>query len=84
MIGVIDWGLPMQEAVALPNLVVRGEMVGADTALIAPDIRDALGAAGISLRPNATETSGLHGAMWRDGRLPVTACAGERAQSETC
>jgi gamma-glutamyltranspeptidase/glutathione hydrolase len=68
LIGVIDWGLPMQEAVALPNLVVRGEMVGADTALIAPDIRDALGAAGISLRPNATETSGLHGAMWRDGR----------------
>ncbi len=68
LIGVIDWGLPMQEAVALPNLVVRGEMVGADTALIAPDIRDALGAAGMSLRPNATETSGLHGAMWRDGR----------------
>lgn len=68
LIGVIDWGLPMQEAVALPNLVVRGEMVGADTALIAPDIRDALGAAGMSLRPNATETSGLHGAIWRNGR----------------
>ena len=32
------------------------------------DIRDALGRAGMPLRPNATETSGLHGAIWRDGR----------------
>jgi gamma-glutamyltranspeptidase/glutathione hydrolase len=68
LVGIIDWDLPVQEAINLPNLVVRGEMVGADTALIAPDIRDALAEAGISLRPNATETSGLHGAMWRDGR----------------
>ena len=47
---------------------VLGEMVGADTDMIAPDIRDALAAAGMALRPNATETSGLHGAIWRDGR----------------
>jgi gamma-glutamyltranspeptidase/glutathione hydrolase len=25
LVGVIDWGLPMQEAMALPNLVARGE-----------------------------------------------------------
>ncbi|MBA4808528.1 gamma-glutamyltransferase family protein [Brevundimonas sp.] len=68
LVGIIDWDLTVQQAVALPNLVVRGPMVGADTALIAPDIRVALGAAGMSLRPNTTETSGLHGAMWRDGR----------------
>ena len=68
LIGVIDWNLSMAEAVALPNLVVRGSMVGADTEQMAPDIRDALGRAGMTLRPNATETSGLHGAIWRDGR----------------
>ncbi|MDQ1191302.1 gamma-glutamyltranspeptidase/glutathione hydrolase [Brevundimonas vesicularis] len=68
LVGTMDWGLSMQEAIALPNLVVRGEMVGADTDLIAPHIRDALAAAGMALRPNATETSGLHGAIWRDGR----------------
>ncbi|QCQ97363.1 gamma-glutamyltransferase family protein [Brevundimonas sp. SGAir0440] len=68
LVGTMDWGLSMQEAIALPNLVVRGEMVGADTDMIAPDIRDALAAAGMALRPNATETSGLHGAIWRDGR----------------
>lgn len=68
LVGTMDWGLSMQEAIALPNLVVRGEMVGADTDMIAPDIRDALAAAGMALKPNATETSGLHGAIWRDGR----------------
>lgn len=68
LVGTMDWGLSMQEAIALPNLVVRGETVGADTDLIAPDIRDALAAAGMALKPNATETSGLHGAIWRDGR----------------
>lgn len=68
LVGVIDWNLSMAEAIALPNLVVRGSMVGADTEQMAPDIRDALGRAGMTLRPNATETSGLHGAIWRDGR----------------
>lgn len=68
LVGTMDWGLSMQEAIALPNLVVRGEMVGADTDMIASDIRDALAAAGMALRPNATETSGLHGAIWSDGR----------------
>ncbi|MBJ7510176.1 gamma-glutamyltransferase family protein [Brevundimonas sp.] len=68
LVGMIDWKLPVQEAIALPNLVVRGGSVGADTAQIAPDIAQALGAAGMGLRSNATETSGLHGAMWRDGR----------------
>lgn len=68
LVGIIDWNLSVQEAIALPNLVVRGEMVGADTALITPEIRDALADAGMALRPNSTETSGLHGAIWRDGR----------------
>lgn len=68
LIGVIDWDLSMQAAFDLPNLVVRGDTVGADTDLFAPDIRDALASSGAPLRPNATETSGLHGAIWRNGR----------------
>ncbi|WP_312599145.1 gamma-glutamyltransferase family protein [Brevundimonas sp.] len=68
LVGTLEWNLSMQEAIALPNLVVRGDMVGADTQMMSPDIREALGAAGMPLRPNATETSGLHGAIWRDGR----------------
>lgn len=68
LIGVLDWGLPLQQAFDLPNLVVRGESVGADTALFDPAVRDALAQAGMALRPNASETSGLHGAVWRNGR----------------
>jgi gamma-glutamyltranspeptidase/glutathione hydrolase len=67
LVGVIDWGLPMQEAIALPNLVVRGQMVGADAQQLSPEIKSALAVAGMAVRPNATETSGLHGAIWRDG-----------------
>jgi gamma-glutamyltranspeptidase/glutathione hydrolase len=68
LVGVADWGLSMQEAVALPNLVVRGSTIGADTQQIAPEIQAALAQAGMTLRPNATETSGLHGGIWKDGR----------------
>ena len=68
LIGALDWGLSMQAAFDLPNLVVRGASVGADTGQFSPDIQAALAAAGAPLRPNATETSGLHGAIWRNGR----------------
>ncbi|MBN8551405.1 MAG: gamma-glutamyltransferase family protein [Caulobacterales bacterium] len=67
LIGVLDWNLSMQAAFDLPNLVVRGASVGADTNLFEPDIQAALAAAGAPLRPNSSETSGLHGAIWRDG-----------------
>lgn len=68
LIGALDWGLPLQAAFDLPNLVVRGESVGADTEGFDPAIRAALAEAGMALRPNASETSGLHGAVWRGGR----------------
>lgn len=68
LIGVLDWGLSMQSAFDLPNLVVRGSSVGADTELFSDPARIALARAGAELRPNATETSGLHGAIWRQGR----------------
>lgn len=68
LVGVIDWGLPVQQAVALPNLVVRGETVGADAQLLSPEIKAALAQAGMAVQPNANETSGLHGGLWRDGR----------------
>ena len=68
LIGVIDWDLSIQAAFDLPNLVVRGESVGADTELFTPEVRRALAASGAPLKPNATETSGLHGAIWRNGR----------------
>ncbi|MEG2497804.1 gamma-glutamyltransferase family protein, partial [Brevundimonas sp.] len=42
LVGVVEWDMAMQDAIALPNLVVRGIMVGADSEQIPANIRDAL------------------------------------------
>jgi len=67
LIGILDWGLGMQDAFDLPNLVARGSGLGADTERFSPALREALAAQGLQLRPNASENSGLHGGIWRLG-----------------
>ncbi len=67
LIAVLDWGMPVGEAFALPNLVARGDGFGADTDRFSETLREGLAANGIALRPNASENSGLHGGMWRRG-----------------
>ena len=67
LIAVLDWGLPMAEAFALPNLVAKGDSFGADTDRFSVDLAAGLAARGIALEPNASENSGLHGAIWRQG-----------------
>ena len=68
LIGTLAWDLSMQQAIDLPNLVARGDGFGADTEMFSPELQAELAAAGITLRPNASENSGLHGVLWRDGR----------------
>ena len=67
LIAVLDWGLPMDQAFRLPNLVARGDGFGADTDRFPAALRDGMAASGIVLRPNASENSGLHGGIWRQG-----------------
>jgi gamma-glutamyltranspeptidase / glutathione hydrolase len=67
LIGVLDWGLPMQVAFDLPNLVARGGGLGADTERFSPKLLQELAEQGLRLRPNASENSGLHGGIWRLG-----------------
>ena len=68
LIAVLDWNLPVQAAFDLPNLVAKGDGFGADTERFATRLAADLAARGIVLRPNASENSGLHGGIWRDGR----------------
>lgn len=68
LIGVLDWGLSMQAAINLPNLVAKGDGFGADTAQFNPELRASLTERGVVLRENTSENSGLHGAIWRNGR----------------
>ena len=67
LIAVLDWGLPVQAAFNLPNLVAKGDGFGADTDRFSEALRTGLAVRGITLRPNASENSGLHGAIWRQG-----------------
>jgi len=67
LIAVLDWDLSMQAAFDLPNLVAKGDGFGADTDRFPSALRAALAERGVTLRPNASENSGLHGAIWRQG-----------------
>ncbi|HUH10965.1 MAG TPA: gamma-glutamyltransferase, partial [Brevundimonas sp.] len=68
LIAALGWGLPVQEAFDLPNIVAKGDGFGADTEGFSQEIQAGMAARGVVLRPNTSENSGLHGALWRDGR----------------
>lgn len=63
MIGVIDWNLPLQDAINLPNVVHRGDALeleyGTDAVLAEPKLEQ------MGHRVNITEMeSGVHGIEW--------------------
>ena len=68
LIGTLSWGLSVQDAFDLPNLVAKGDGFGADTEKFSDELKEGMAARGIVIAPNATENSGLHGILWRNGR----------------
>ena len=68
LIAALGWGLPVQEAFDLPNIVAKGDGFGADTEGFSEALQEGMAVRGIVLRPNTSENSGLHGALWRNGR----------------
>jgi gamma-glutamyltranspeptidase / glutathione hydrolase len=67
MVGLFYWGLNMQQAVSLPNVVARGDMFSGDADLFGPQMLAALNARGVPLKVGQLETSGLHGVIVRPG-----------------
>jgi gamma-glutamyltranspeptidase/glutathione hydrolase len=67
MVGVFDWGLTMQQAINLPNMVARGDTFSADVDRLGPDLTAALQARGVAIKPGQIEGSGLHGVIVRSG-----------------
>jgi gamma-glutamyltranspeptidase/glutathione hydrolase len=62
LVGVLDWKLPMQQAVALPNLVASGQFYGSELDKYPPGVVEGLAAKGVKLTQGAgAEGSGLHG-----------------------
>ena len=69
LIAAIDWGMPMQQALAAPNLVARGPNFQGEVTKFSPEILAGLRARGIELKPGQGEDSGVHGVLMRDGRI---------------
>lgn len=67
MVGVFDWGLNMQQAVSLPNLVARGDAYSGDADLFGPAMLSALNARGVGVKTGQIEGSGLQGVIVRKG-----------------
>jgi gamma-glutamyltranspeptidase/glutathione hydrolase len=65
LVGVLDWGLSMQEAFNLPNLYARGTDFFGEVNKFPPGLREALLARGVEIRAGRGEESGLHGVMLR-------------------
>ncbi len=66
VVGVFGWGMPLQAAFDLPNLVARGDVVSLEAG--APDsTRRALVAAGLRVKADSGEESGLQGIVKRPG-----------------
>jgi gamma-glutamyltranspeptidase/glutathione hydrolase len=70
IVGLLDWGLTLQQAIELPNLIARGKDSFGEAAKFPPSVLAELAARGVEVKPGRGEESGLHGVVLRDaGRL---------------
>lgn len=69
LVAAVDWGLPMEQALALPNLVARGPSFQGEVTKFSPELLAGLRARGIDLQPGQGEDSGLTGVIIRDRRV---------------
>jgi gamma-glutamyltranspeptidase/glutathione hydrolase len=67
--GVFDWGLSLQQAFDLPNMVARNNAFSSEPALYAPGVVEGMKALGLTIREGSQENSGLHGVLVKDGKL---------------
>lgn len=67
LVGLLDWKLPMQRAIDLPNLVARGSQFNGEVSRMSPEILNGLEKRGIVVKSGSGEDSGIHGIFWRNG-----------------
>jgi gamma-glutamyltranspeptidase / glutathione hydrolase len=68
-VGMVDWGLPVPDAIALPNLIARGAAYMGEVGKFPPGVVEGLKARGIEVRSGQGEDSGVHGVFLRNGTL---------------
>ncbi len=70
LVGLLAWGLSLQEAFDLPNLVAVGENFFGEAARFEPELLASLEALGVTVTPGRGEESGLHGVVFHaDGSV---------------
>jgi len=67
LVGLLAWGLPLQQAIELPNLIARGADFYGEVSKFPPAVLEALAARGVTIKPGRGEESGLHGVVVREG-----------------
>jgi gamma-glutamyltranspeptidase/glutathione hydrolase len=68
LVGWVDWKMPLQEAVNLPNLVARGGYVSVEKGMD-PVVVDYLKSKGLPVHPDQGEASGLNGVVLHPKRF---------------
>ena len=63
LIAILDWHMPMQDAINLPNVVARGDAIRVEQTRMEPKVWDGLTAMGYKLTATAGEESGLNGIL---------------------
>jgi len=70
LVALLDWKLPLQQAINLPNLVARGDSAYGEQKKFSPATLTALAGLGVMVQGGRGEESGVHGvARGPDGRL---------------
>jgi gamma-glutamyltranspeptidase/glutathione hydrolase len=65
VVGILAWGLSMQAAIELPNLIAHGNDFVGELGRFSPEVLAGLRDRGISLTAGHAEGSGLHGILRR-------------------
>jgi len=69
IVAAVDWKMPVEQAVAAPNLVARGSSFQGEVTKFSPEVLAGLRSRGIDLKPGQGEDSGVHAVMIRDGKV---------------
>ncbi|MCE3288876.1 MAG: gamma-glutamyltransferase [Caulobacter sp.] len=84
LVGVLDWGLTMQAAIDLPNLVSRGPDFNGEAQKFSPAVLEGLRVRGVEVRRGSGEESGIHGVILRaDGSIDGGADSRREGQART-
>ena len=67
LVGLLAWGLPLQQAIELPNLIARGADFYGEVSKFPPAVLEALAERGVTIKSGRGEESGLHGVVVHEG-----------------